>query len=59
LAFIFDLAEWGVGLLALVSLWDKRCKTYFAETSRARSFAMPDWGKKRTPQAAGPRHGKR
>ena len=47
LEFVFDLAEWGIGLLALVSLWDRRAKAYFAETSRAWSVAMPGWRKKR------------
>jgi Protein kinase domain len=57
-AFVFDLAEWGVGLLTLLSLWDRRSGTYFAELEHARSFAVPEWPKKATPQAGGPRHGK-
>jgi hypothetical protein len=58
LAFIFDLAGWGVGLFALVSLWDQRSNTYFAELNYARSLAAPEWPKRATPQAGGPRHGK-
>ena len=58
-SFIFELAEWGVGLLAIVSLWDPRCSAYFAELKYARSLAVPEWPKKAMPQAGGPRHSKR
>ena len=58
LAFLFDLAEWGVGLLAIVSLWDRRSTMYFTELDRARSFAVPEWPKKAAPRPDGPRHSK-
>ena len=58
LSFIFELAEWGVGLLALVSLWDRRSSTYFAELRSVRSLAVPAWPQKAAPQPGGPRHGK-
>ena len=57
-SFIFELAEWGVGLLALVSLWDRRSSIYFAELNSVRSLAVPAWPQKATPQPGGPRHGK-
>jgi hypothetical protein len=59
LAFLFDLAQWGVGLLALLALWNRRSGTYFAELDRVRSFAIPEWPKKAAPQASGPRHVRR
>jgi hypothetical protein len=58
LSFVFELAEWGVGLLTLVALWDGQSSAYFAALNRARSLALPEWPSKATPQASGPRHGK-
>jgi hypothetical protein len=58
LSFIFELAEWGVGLLVLVSLWDRRSSIYFTELNSVRSLAVPAWPQKATPQSGGPRHGK-
>jgi Protein kinase domain len=58
LSFIFELAEWGVGLLTLVALWDRQSSAYFAALNRARSLAIPEWPRKDAPQASGPRHGK-
>ena len=58
LSFIFELAEWGVGLLTLVALWDRQSGAYFAALNRARSLALPEWPGKAASQASGPRHGK-
>jgi hypothetical protein len=58
LSFIFELAEWGVGLLTLVALWDRQSSAYFAALNRVRSLAIPEWPGKAAPQASGPRHGK-
>jgi hypothetical protein len=56
--FLVDVAQWAVGLLALVALWDRRSKTYFAELAHVRSFAVPEWPKKAVTQTGGPRHSK-
>jgi Protein kinase domain len=42
-AWIVILAEWGVGLTAIVFLWDRRSSGYFAELRRARYLAVPQW----------------
>ncbi len=44
--FAFDLAQWGAGLLVVLSLWDRRSTAYFAELNRARSLAIPEWPKR-------------
>jgi hypothetical protein len=58
LSFVFELAEWGVGLLALLSLRDRRSGAYFAALNRAQSLAVPEWPKRATAPTGGPRHGK-
>ena len=58
LSFLFELAEWGVGLLAIVSLWDRRSSSYFSDLNSVRSLAVPEWPPKAAPQASGPRHSK-
>jgi hypothetical protein len=58
LSFLFELAEWGVGLLALLALRDQRSSAYFAALNRARSLAAPEWPKRTTAPTGGPRHGK-
>ena len=58
LSFVFELAEWGVGLLALLALGNQRSSAYFAALNRARSLAVPDWPNRTTTPTGGPRHGK-
>jgi serine/threonine protein kinase len=41
--WIFSLAEWGVGLVVIVFLWDRRSSGYFAELRRVRHLATPQW----------------
>ncbi len=36
-------AEWAVGLIVIVFLWDRRSTAYFAELQRARKQATPQW----------------
>jgi Protein kinase domain len=56
LTFLFDVAIWGAGLVAILSLWNVRSTVYFTELDRAKSFATPDF-QKATLQS-GPRHSK-
>ena len=58
LSFLFELAEWGVGLFALLAMRDQRSSAYFAALNRARSLAAPEWPKRTTAPNGGPRHGK-
>jgi hypothetical protein len=58
LSFVFELAEWGVGLLALLALRDLRSSAYFAALNRARSLTTPEWPKRATAPTGDPRHGK-
>jgi hypothetical protein len=58
LSFLFELAEWGVGLFAMLALRDQRSSAYFAALNRARSLAAPEWPKRTTAPTGGPRHGK-
>ena len=37
------MAEWAVGLIVIVFLWDRRSSAYFAELQRARQQATPQW----------------
>ena len=45
-------AEWAVGLIVIVFLWDRRSTAYFAELQRARKQATPQW--RATPPPAMP-----
>ena len=58
LSFLFEVAEWGVGLLALLALRDLRSSAYFAALNRARSLTAPEWPNRTTAPTGGPRHGK-
>jgi hypothetical protein len=50
--WIACVAEWGVGLIAIVFLWDRRSGAYFAELRRARHQATPQW--RPAPAVTGP-----
>ncbi len=39
--WITGAAEWAVGLIVIVFLWDRRSTAYFAELQRARKQAVP------------------
>ena len=41
--WITGAAEWAVGLIVIVFLWDRRSTAYFAELQRARKQATPQW----------------
>jgi hypothetical protein len=41
--WIIGVAEWGIGLAAIVFLWDRRSSAYFAQQRSARSLATPQW----------------
>jgi serine/threonine protein kinase len=41
--WIVSVAEWAVGLIVIVFLWDRRSGTYFAELRQARHLAAPQW----------------
>ena len=41
--WITGAAEWAVGLIVIVFLWDRRSTAYFAELQRARKQASPQW----------------
>ena len=56
LTFMFALAEWGVGLIAVVFLWDRRSSQYFTELRQARSLAVPEWPKATMPHIGGRRN---
>jgi len=58
LSFVFEAAEWGVGLLVVMALGNQRSSAYFATLNRARSLAAPEWPKRATAPTDGPRHGK-
>ena len=47
--WIAGVAEWAVGLVVIVFLWDRRSSDYFAELQRARKQATPQW-RARPPQ---------
>lgn len=56
--FVFSLAEWGVGLIAIVFLWDRRSGQYFAEVRQARQQATPQWRREPRQRGKGSRHRK-
>jgi hypothetical protein len=41
--WIVSVAEWAVGLIVIVFMWDRRSGTYFAELRQARHLAVPQW----------------
>jgi hypothetical protein len=41
--WIIGVAEWAVGLTAIVFLWDRRSSAYFAQQRQARTLATPQW----------------
>jgi hypothetical protein len=41
--WIVSVAEWAVGLIVIVFMWDRRSSAYFAELRQARHLAAPQW----------------
>jgi serine/threonine protein kinase len=41
--WIMTVAEWAVGLVAIVLLWDRRSTAYFTDLRQARQLAAPQW----------------
>jgi hypothetical protein len=41
--WIVSVAEWAVGLIVIVLMWDRRSSAYFAELRQARHLAAPQW----------------
>ena len=54
--WITGAAEWAVGLIVIVFLWDRRSTAYFAELQRARKQASPQWGATPPPQPPAMQH---
>lgn len=41
--WIIGAAEWGVGLIVILFLWDRRSTAYLEQQRQARSLATPQW----------------
>jgi hypothetical protein len=41
--WIMTVAEWAVGLVVIVLLWDRRSTAYFTDLRQARQLAAPQW----------------
>jgi eukaryotic-like serine/threonine-protein kinase len=53
LTLIAGAAEWGVGLAAVVLLWQRSAGAYFTDVQRVRELTSPQWPAKAAPQNPG------